>query len=218
MVVSGTCSGARRARLRLRHPLRQPGHAAEPWRSLSAGEAQTILAAGIALMAVQHCPPAYWTPSAELGTTYGSAAAANAAAIGYPTGASLWLDLENMRPGCGAAAIIAYANAWSRAVRATDYLDGVYYGADCPLTPQQLYLDLITTRYWRALSADAPTVAVRRVCMQQFMQAGQVADIDIDRDVVMADAFGGVPMWLGRRAANNPRGRAGASFAARQTG
>lgn len=163
---------------------------------LSAGEAQTILAAGMALMAVQHCPPTYWTPSAELGTTYGSAAAENAAAVGYPTGASLWLDLENMRPGCGAAAIIAYANAWCRAVRAMGYLDGVYYSADCPLTPQQLYLDLIATRYWRALSADAPTVAVRGVCIQQFLQAGQVAGIDIDRDVVLADAFGGVPMWL----------------------
>ena len=163
---------------------------------LTVEEAQSILAAGLALMVVQHCPRPYWTPTAELGTQYGTVAATNAAAIGYPSGASLWLDLENMRPGSGADAICAYANAWSRAVRGAGYLDGLYYSADCPLTPQQLYLDLITTRYWRALSADSPFVSTRGACMQQSLQAGQMAGIDLDRDVVMADAFGGLPMLL----------------------
>jgi Rv2525c-like, glycoside hydrolase-like domain len=163
---------------------------------LTADEAGSILAAGLALMVVQHCPPAYWTPTAELGTQYGTIAAANATVIGYPSGASLWLDLENMRPGSGVDAICAYANAWSRAVRGAGYLDGLYYSADCPLTPQQLYLDLVTMRYWRALSTDSPVVSTRGACMQQFLQAGQTGGIDLDRDVVMADAFGGLPMLL----------------------
>ena len=161
---------------------------------LTAGEAETILSAGLALMVVQHCPPSLFTPSADLGAQYGDTAVANARDIGYPSGASLWLDLERMRPGCGVAAICSYANAWSRVVRGAGYLDGVYYSADCPLTPQQLYLDLIATRYWRALSTDSPSIAIRGACMQQFMQSGQTANLDIDRDVVMADAFGGLPM------------------------
>jgi Domain of unknown function (DUF1906) len=163
---------------------------------LTAQEAQTILDAGLALMVVQHCPPAYWTASAALGTQNGNAAVTNAAAIGYPVGATIWVDLENMRPGTPASAIFAYANAWSRAVRAAQYQDGLYYSADCPLSPEQLYLDLITARYWRALSADSPFVAVRGACMQQYLQSGQTAGIDIDRDVITPDAFGGVPVWL----------------------
>jgi hypothetical protein len=31
--------------------------------------------------------------------------------------------------------------------------------------------------------------------VQQFIQYGQVAGIDIDRDVIMADALGGLPSW-----------------------
>ncbi|HEV2099776.1 MAG TPA: glycoside hydrolase domain-containing protein [Stellaceae bacterium] len=162
---------------------------------LSAGEAQVILGTGLALMVVQHCAAAYWTPSAALGTSYGKIAAGNAAALGYPPPATIWLDLENMRPGCGAPAICTYANAWGRAVRGAGYQDGLYFSADCPLTPEQLYLDLITARYWRALSRDTPAVAVRGACMQQYLQAGQVAGIDIDRDVITADALGGLPVW-----------------------
>jgi hypothetical protein len=146
-------------------------------------------------MLVQHCPPAYWTPTAAVGTLYGAAAAANASSVGYPGGATLWLDLENMRPGCGDQAIIAYVNSWCRAVAAARYLPGLYFSADCPLTSGQIYLDLIVTQYWRSLSADTPPVAVRGACVQQFIQYGQVAGIDIDRDVIMADALGGLPSW-----------------------
>ena len=162
---------------------------------ISASEAQTIIEAGLGLMLVQHCPPAYWTPTPAVGTQYGTAAAANASSVGYPRGATLWLDLENMRPGCGDQAIIAYVNSWCRAVAAARYLPGLYFSADCPLTSGQIYLDLIVTQYWRSLSADTPAVAVRGPCMQQFVQYGQVAGIDIDRDVIMADALGGLPSW-----------------------
>lgn len=149
---------------------------------ISASEAQTIIEAGLGLMLVQHCPPAYWTPTAAVGTQYGAAAAANASSVGCPRGATLWLDLENTRPGCGDQAIIAYVNSWCRAVAAARYLPGLYFSVDCPLTSGQIYLDLIVTQYWRSLSADTPAVAVRGPCMQQFVQYGQVAGIDIDRD------------------------------------
>lgn len=162
---------------------------------ITAVEVGTIRGAGLAVMLVQHCPPAYWTPSAALGTQYGQAASANARLCGYPLDATLWLDLENMRPGSAAVDLCGYANAWSRAVAGVGYQPGLYYSADVPLTAQQLYLDLVATRYWRGLSRDAPLVAMRGACMQQFLQQGQVAGIDIDRDVITPDAFGGLPMW-----------------------
>ena len=163
---------------------------------ISADEVDTILAAGLALMLVQHCPPAYWIPTASLGGQYGAAAVANSIEVGYPSGATLWLDLENMRPGCGTQAINGYVNAWCRAVAVGGFVPGVYFSADCPLTPEQIYLDWITKSYWRSLSRDTPAVAVRGACMQQYAQPGQVAGIDIDRDVILADAFGGVPSWM----------------------
>lgn len=154
-----------------------------------------VINASLALMLVQHCPPAYWTPTRALGIQYGAAAASNALGVGYAAGATLWLDLENMRPGSSPSSIFAYANAWFDAVENEGYQSGLYYSADVPLTPEQLYIDLITQRYWRGLSRDAPLVAVRGACMQQYLQAGQVAGVDIDRNVITADAFGGLPVW-----------------------
>lgn len=162
---------------------------------ISPTEVAAIQAAGLAFMLVQHCPPAYWTPTSTLGLQYGIAAAKNALSVGYAGGATLWLDLENMRPGSTPYSICSYANAWFNAVENEGYQSGLYYSADVPLTPNQLYLDLITQRYWRGLSRDAPVVAMRGSCVQQFLQSGQVAYIDIDRNVITADAFGGLPTW-----------------------
>ena len=53
---------------------------------LSAAEAEDILNSGLALMAVQHAPDPEWTPTESLGSEYGSAAAANAQALGFPGG------------------------------------------------------------------------------------------------------------------------------------
>jgi hypothetical protein len=45
-------------------------------------EAQAILNAGLALMAVQHSPLPGWAPTTALGEQYGQTAARNAASIG----------------------------------------------------------------------------------------------------------------------------------------
>jgi hypothetical protein len=162
---------------------------------LSASEAQTILAAGLALMTVQHCPRPGWAPAAALGENYGQAAALNAAAIGLPQGVTLWLDLEDVAPYATAADTISYCNAWAAAAESHDFGAGLYVGANQPLSGDELYWRLRVTRYWRSAS-QVPEIPYRGYCMAQALAPSPVAEIDIDRDVVMADAFGGLPMWL----------------------
>ncbi len=162
---------------------------------LSAAEAQTILHAGLALMAVQHCPLPGWAPTAALGMQYGQVAAANADAAALPAGTSLWLDLEGVASWATAADTIAFVNAWTETVAAADYLPGLYVGANQPLGGDELYWRLKVTRYWRSAST-VPDIPYRGYCMAQALMPSPIDGVVIDRDVVMADAFGGLPMWL----------------------
>lgn len=157
---------------------------------LDATELQAILEAGLGLMVVQHCPLSF-TPSAALGTAYGQVAVADAQAAGYLPGGQIWIDFENCLTAVGAT---AYLNAWCRVVIAGGYFPGLYGGADSPLSGDQLYWDVIATRYWRAGSRDAPMIPYRGICMQQSLSS-TAAGINIDRNVVMRDNFGGLPIW-----------------------
>ena len=167
---------------------------------LGGTEAETILGAGLALMAVQHCPLAGWAPTAALGGSYGQAAALNATTIGLPIGVSLWLDLEGVASYATAANTIAYVNAWAGEVADASFVPGLYVGANQPLTGDELYWRLKVSRYWRSASR-VPDIPYRGYCLAQALMPSPVSngangDISIDRDVIMADAFGGVPIWL----------------------
>lgn len=162
---------------------------------LGADEAQTILSAGLALMAVQHCPLAGWTPSAALGQSYGRVAAQNAQAVGLPIGLSLWLDLEGVAPYAGAADTIAYCNAWAGEIEANGFSPGLYVGANQPLSGDELYWRLRVTRYWRSAST-VPEIPYRGYCMAQALAPSPIDGVALDRDVTIGDAFGGLPMWL----------------------
>jgi hypothetical protein len=59
-------------------------------------EIATIHAAGLGLGLVQHVADPGWYPSINLGTSYGSIAAAEASIAGYPPGCSLACDLEGV--------------------------------------------------------------------------------------------------------------------------
>lgn len=175
---------------------------------LGSTEAETILGAGLALMAVQHCPLAGWAPTAVLGGSYGQTAALNATTIGLPIGVSLWLDLEGVAGYATAANTIAYVNAWAGEVADAGFLPGLYVGANQPLTGDELYWRLKVSRYWRSAS-KVPDIPYRGYCMAQALMPSPVSegangDISIDRDVIMADAFGGVPFWLARDPADPP--------------
>ncbi len=162
---------------------------------LSASEVQAILDSGLAVMAVQHVQKAGWTPSLRRGTAYGAAAAANAVECGLLPGMCLWLDLEGVGPWAAASPTIAYCNAWSTAVAAEGFVPGLYVGANQPLSADQLYRALIVEHYWKSAS-DVPEIAERGYQVIQSLTPNPVSGFGIDRNTVVADNFGGVPLWL----------------------
>jgi hypothetical protein len=161
---------------------------------LSNVEAQTILNAGLALMAVQHVSRPGWAPNAALGTDYGDAAVANAALIGLPRGICLWLDLEEVAPYATAEDTIAYVNAWAAAVANGNFVPGLYVGANQPLSGDQLYWRLRLRNYWKSAST-VPDIPYRGYQMVQALAPSPIDGIALDRDVVLADNFGGLPCW-----------------------
>ena len=163
---------------------------------LSAAEAKDILAAGLALMAVQHVSQSGWTPNQSLGTQYGNAAAANAQQVGLPTGVVLWLDLEGVASGTDANAITDYCNAWFASVSAAGYLPGTYIGANCGLTGDQIYYGLLCEYYWQS-GSRVPAVPVRGYCMVQTISQSYVFDgVAYDQNTIQADSPGDTPIWL----------------------
>lgn len=175
----------------------------EPPHDLTQSETDTILAAGLALMAVQHVAPEGWVPTAELGTQYGQAAAANAAEAGLPQGVSVWLDLEGVASGTPASQVIDYCNAWFAEVAAADYATGVYVGANCGLTSEQLGNDLQCTRFWRS-GSTVPDVAGKAYCMVQTIDGEELDGVAFDRNTVDLSSGCPAPMWLAPPASAPP--------------
>jgi hypothetical protein len=160
---------------------------------LSANEANNILAAGLALMPVQHVAKAGWSPTEALGQTMGANAASNAASIGFPAGVNVWCDLESVAEGSDPAEVIAYCNAWFGAVSAAGYVPGLYVGPAAGLDGQQLY-DLTVEHYWKSAS-NVPALPERGYQMVQKLSPN-VNGIGIDVDTTMVDQKGGAPIWL----------------------
>lgn len=160
---------------------------------LTPSEVQAILGAGLALMIVQHVRAPGWMPTAALGTQYGTAAAADAAACGYPAGATLWCDLEGVAAGASAANVTAYVNAWNAAATAKGYEPGLYVGSGDVLDANQLYATS-SRRYWRSYSS-VPNVSTRGYCLLQLFPTTTLAGVSVDLDVVQQDYKGGYPHW-----------------------
>lgn len=75
---------------------------------LSESEAQIIIDAGLGLMVVQHPLAAGWVPTAPLGKEFGQNATNHAADAGLPPGVTVFLDLEEVKPGTPAEDVIAF--------------------------------------------------------------------------------------------------------------
>lgn len=160
---------------------------------LSPSEVVAITQAGLALMVVQHVRALGWTPTASLGSQYGTAAASDALACGYPKGCTLWCDLEGVNVNANAADVSAYVNAWCVAVSAKGFEAGLYVGGGSILNSSQLYATS-AVRYWRSFS-QVPNVANRGYCMLQLYPTTSLAGVAVDIDVVCGDYRGGYPHW-----------------------
>jgi glycoside hydrolase-like protein len=186
----------------IRYVRRVPA-SAEPWvetSSLTESEAQMILGAGLALMAVQYVESAdSWLPSGDKGTANGQTGAAYAQSIGLPAGINLWCDLEGVSSSAAWTDVDAYCRNWYAAVEAAGYVPGLYVGWSPGLNPQQLE-DLPFQHYWRSYNLNDDQVpATRGTQMSQESQPNTLPDLDpgsFDEDVVTGDTLGGVPMWL----------------------
>lgn len=165
---------------------------------LSTEEAKTILAAGLALMPVQHVEVAGWHPTADLGQEYGSNAARFAKQLGFPPGVCVWCDLEEVSSSSTAADVIAYCNAWHDAVAAAGFTPGLYVGFNPGLTGEQLFARLRNQHYWGAYNVDV-TIPVRGWQLKQSegkATIGGVTTQDYDNDLTITDQRGGQVHWL----------------------
>lgn len=164
---------------------------------LSHAEARSILAGGLALMAVQHVMRPGWTAHGARGLAYGVAAVAHAQAVGLPRGVTLWLDLEGVRRDVPREDVIDYCNYWFDAVATAGYAPGLYVGANCRLDGDALYWRLRTRHYWRS-GSRVPDLPHRGYQMMQRIapMPDLVAGIEIDRNVTATDAFGDTVTWL----------------------
>lgn len=169
---------------------------------ITAVELRMLLNAGLGVMLVQHVErdaPPWWSPTEAKGMAYGERAAEYAASIGYPKGATLWLDLEGTVPTTDPEIVIRYANAWFGKVTAAGFQPGVYVGYGAILTPTQLYRRLKFQRYWGALNLDEDQFpATRGLCMKQHEAHGLFTPpkgitLAIDVDTVHGDNLGGLP-------------------------
>lgn len=162
--------------------------------NLTAGEMQDILAAGLALSIVQHCPEPNWLPTAGVGSLYGSYAAQYAEATGLPKGMHIWLDLEMVNPSAKVEDITDYCTNWFNEVQAGGYLGGLYVGWNTMLSSYQLYMNLPFRAYWKGYNADI-AVATRGYMMTQHPQQ-TLGAVTFDPDTISQDDIGDLPILL----------------------
>jgi hypothetical protein len=173
---------------------------------LTTEEAQIILDAGLALMAVQHVHPDSekphgWQPDEDLGVEYGDTAVEHCQLIGLPAGVNVWLDVEGVGPDVDESDAIDYCNAWHSRVAAGGYVPGQYVGFNPGMSGRSLYYALRFTHYWGAYNDDN-VPAVRGFQMQQHertiseIPAGVPRDFAFDTNTVQLDRLRGLPIAL----------------------
>lgn len=156
--------------------------------SLSAEELACIMSAGLACMPVTYAK-AY----------SGMSAISELRKLAIPEGVTVWLDLEGETDP--APVIAAKINAWAGQVQAGGYEAGLYVGAGCVLTSEELY-GLKVTRYWDSCSREidrngrsaAPKCDYCMVQMRPFNTS--IAGVIVDVDVVQRDVLGRLPTWV----------------------
>jgi hypothetical protein len=169
---------------------------------LREAEAWTILKAGLALMPVQHVARAGWSPTKNLGSTYGRNAAAHVREIGFPSGVNVWLDLEGAKSSSSHAAVIEYCNSWIAEVELAGFVPGVYIGARAILTGDEIFWRLRARHFWRSGSRvrDIPHRGYQLI--QKIIRNDQIDGVEIDRNLTLNDNFGQSVLWLAAKQFN----------------
>ena len=172
-----------------------PNINSSPTGNLSKEEANTIRSAGLALMPVQHAQSTGWQPTQQLGQENGALAAQQAIDCGLPTGICVWMDLQNVDEAASADDIIAYCNAWFTQVSNGGFLPGIYIGASCGLTQDQLDNELPFAYYWRS-GSNVPDLPNHGYCMVQTIDSHYVIDgVSYDLDTIVDDRNSKPPVW-----------------------
>jgi len=155
-------------------------------------------------MPVQHVAREGWSPTKQLGTTFGKNAAAHVFHIGFPRGVNVWLDLEGIKPSTSHGVVIDYCNAWIAEVASAGFVPGVYVGAKAILSGEEIFWRLQTKHFWRS-GSKVPDIPHRSYqLIQKIIRGDNVGGIDIDRNLTVNDNFGQSVLWLSQKAAIEP--------------
>lgn len=163
--------------------------------NLSAAEAQTIRSAGFALMPVQHVRGTGWHPTETLGQQDGALAVQQVLECGLPARICVWMDLEGVYGDATSDDILAYCKAWYGEVASGGFLPGIYVGASCGLTQEQIDTQLPFEYYWRS-GSNVPDLPNHGYCMVQTIDSHFVIDgVSYDLDTIVDDSNSKPPVW-----------------------
>ena len=156
-------------------------------------EIEVITNAGLALSLVMHCPLPGWLPDEALGHQYGQYGAAYCEQVGFPKGATVWLDLEEVLPTATPELIIQYANNWFSDIEDGGYSTGLYCGYGSGLTNEQLW-ELNTKNYWAAYNTNSSIPNRGYSILQHTVKT--LKGIQFDPNTSQIDKMGGSPMFV----------------------
>lgn len=162
-------------------------------------EAEAILGAGLGLLLVQEGRGWHQTvPTAALGTSDGTLTVQEATALGYPSDAVVFLDVESVvAEAARPEDVIAFATAWHDAVKGS-FVPGYYVGPGGKLDAAQLGA-LPFQHFWKS-GTDVPAPAGRgyQLTQHRYEERGKnvVGGVGIDYDVTQNDDRGGALRWL----------------------
>lgn len=116
--------------------------------------------------------------------------------VGYPQGATLWLDVESVT--VAVENLIAAINGWCKPVR-TYFDPGIYLGCQQLMTWQE-QTQLACDRYWEATSLviDRKGNPARPATNWNMTQVGANLHLYgsvVDLDFIRQDSRGRLPMW-----------------------
>lgn len=163
-----------------------PGTASKPifavryLENFTAAELAGWLAVNVHVVLVGESRPGGWVPSAGLGSADGIREVRKARALGIPSTATIYCDLE----GLGGSIMdgIDYASAWSSVVSLDGYTPAAYIGEGVGLSALQLY-QLAFRGYWHSLSNVQPVAG----CDYQMLQLYPTQTLHLPSGNLIAD-------------------------------